>query len=93
MNKLVEVFINVKTLFYNVIELETGLLFFSHIYKFCNNVFLLTMLLVGMSKDELFGHFFAALEKIHFFRTMPDGNDDPVQLEKTTQLFQDALSV
>ncbi|XP_018812531.1 small glutamine-rich tetratricopeptide repeat-containing protein isoform X2 [Juglans regia] len=49
-------------------------------------------LVSGMSKDELFGQFFAALEKIHFFRTMPDGNDDPVQLEKTTRLFQDALS-
>ncbi|KAG2701101.1 hypothetical protein I3760_06G029100 [Carya illinoinensis] len=46
----------------------------------------------GISKDELFGQFFAALEKIHFFRTMPDGNDDPVQLEKVTRLFQDALS-
>ncbi|KAK4572831.1 hypothetical protein RGQ29_031021 [Quercus rubra] len=45
----------------------------------------------GVSKDELFGQFFAALEKIHFVRTMPDGNDDPVQLEKATRLFHDAL--
>ncbi|XP_059452159.1 uncharacterized protein LOC132182814 isoform X2 [Corylus avellana] len=46
----------------------------------------------GVSKDELFGQFFAALEKIHFFRTMPDGNDDSVQLEKATHLFHDALT-
>ncbi|XVF64577.1 hypothetical protein PTKIN_Ptkin09bG0179900 [Pterospermum kingtungense] len=46
----------------------------------------------GVSKDELFGQFFAALEKIHFFRAMPDGNDDPAQLDKATRLFQDALN-
>ncbi|XVE60332.1 hypothetical protein DITRI_Ditri05aG0120500 [Diplodiscus trichospermus] len=46
----------------------------------------------GVCKDELFGQFFAALEKIHFFRVMPDGNDDPVQLDKATRLFQDALN-
>ncbi|XP_012451075.1 uncharacterized protein LOC105773601 isoform X1 [Gossypium raimondii] len=45
----------------------------------------------GVSKDELFGQFFAALEKIHFFRSMPDGNDDPAQLDKATCLFEDAL--
>jgi len=53
----------------------------------------LTLLLAGVSKDELFGQFFAALEKIHFVRTMPDGNDDPVQLEKATHLFHEALIV
>ncbi|XP_021284956.1 small glutamine-rich tetratricopeptide repeat-containing protein [Herrania umbratica] len=46
----------------------------------------------GVSKDELFGQFFAALEKIHFLRAMPDGNDDPAQLDKATRLFQDALN-
>ncbi|XWS25144.1 hypothetical protein CRYUN_Cryun27aG0045300 [Craigia yunnanensis] len=46
----------------------------------------------GVSKDELFGQFFAALEKIHFFRAMPDGNDDPTLLDKATHLFQDALN-
>ena len=51
------------------------------------------MSLAGVSKDELFGQFFAALEKIHFFRAMPDGNDDPAQLDKATRLFQDALNV
>ncbi|PPS11340.1 hypothetical protein GOBAR_AA09306 [Gossypium barbadense] len=45
----------------------------------------------GVSKDELFGQFFAALEKIHFFRPMTDGNDDPAQLDKATCLFEDAL--
>lgn len=46
----------------------------------------------GASRDELFGQFFAALEKIHFFKTTTDGNDDPVQLEKATRLFHDALT-
>ncbi|KHG06880.1 Small glutamine-rich tetratricopeptide repeat-containing beta [Gossypium arboreum] len=45
----------------------------------------------GVSKDELFGQFFAALEKIHFFRPMTDGNGDPAQLDKATCLFEDAL--
>ncbi|KAJ7959134.1 Small glutamine-rich tetratricopeptide repeat-containing protein [Quillaja saponaria] len=46
----------------------------------------------GMSKDELCGQFFSALEKIHFFRTAPDGSDDPVQLEKAYRLFDEALT-
>ncbi|KAF5740318.1 Tetratricopeptide repeat-like superfamily protein putative isoform 2 [Tripterygium wilfordii] len=45
----------------------------------------------GMSKDELFGQFVAALEKIHFFETTPDGNDDALQLDKATRLFHDTL--
>ncbi|XP_050212988.1 uncharacterized protein LOC126664575 isoform X3 [Mercurialis annua] len=49
--------------------------------------------MAGESKDELFGQFFAALEKNHFFKTAPDGNDDPVQLDKATHLFHDALNV
>ncbi|KAK9270964.1 hypothetical protein L1049_026552 [Liquidambar formosana] len=47
---------------------------------------------LGASKDELFGQFFAALEKIHFFKTTADGNDDPVQLDKAAHLFHDALT-
>lgn len=46
----------------------------------------------GLSRDELFGQFFAALEKMHFFRTTPDGNDDPAQLDRATRLFHDALN-
>ncbi|KAJ7965572.1 Small glutamine-rich tetratricopeptide repeat-containing protein [Quillaja saponaria] len=45
----------------------------------------------GVSKDELCGQFFSALEKIHFFRTVPDGNDDLMQLEKASRLFDQAL--
>ncbi|KAJ6735811.1 hypothetical protein OIU85_018067 [Salix viminalis] len=46
----------------------------------------------GLSRDELFGQFFAALEKMHFIRTTPDGNDDPAQLDRVTRLFHDALN-
>lgn len=46
-----------------------------------------------MSKDDLCGQFFAALEKIHFFRPNPDGSDDPVQLEKASRIFNDAVMV
>ncbi|XP_054795449.1 uncharacterized protein LOC129300871 [Prosopis cineraria] len=45
----------------------------------------------GVSKDELCGQFFNALEKVHFFRTNPDGTDDPVQLEKASRIFNDAV--
>lgn len=44
-------------------------------------------------KDELFGQFFGALEKIHFFRRMPDGNDDQMQLDRATNLFHNAVQV
>uniref|UniRef100_A0A2C9U2Z5 Uncharacterized protein n=1 Tax=Manihot esculenta TaxID=3983 RepID=A0A2C9U2Z5_MANES len=47
---------------------------------------------MGVSRDELFGNFFAALEKINFFKTTHDGNDDPIQLDKATSLFHDALN-
>ncbi|KAG6776084.1 hypothetical protein POTOM_019587 [Populus tomentosa] len=47
---------------------------------------------VWLSRDELFGQFFAALEKMHFFRTTPDGNEDPAQLDRATRLFHDALN-
>lgn len=49
--------------------------------------------LTESSKDELFGQFFAALEKIHFFKRTSDGNDDMVQLEKVTRLFHNAINV
>ncbi|KAK4429653.1 Small glutamine-rich tetratricopeptide repeat-containing protein [Sesamum alatum] len=42
-------------------------------------------------KDELFGQFFGALEKIHYFRRMPDGNDDQIQLDRATYLFHKAV--
>nr|DAD24601.1 TPA_asm: hypothetical protein HUJ06_026065 [Nelumbo nucifera] len=45
----------------------------------------------GISKDELFGQFFSALEKIRFFKTTPDGGDDQVQLDRATRMFHDAL--
>ncbi|KAJ8762942.1 hypothetical protein K2173_023071 [Erythroxylum novogranatense] len=46
---------------------------------------------IGTSVDELFGQFVAALEKIHFFKTTSDGNDDPNQLDVATRLFHEAL--
>lgn len=47
---------------------------------------------LGTSKDELCGQFFAALEKIRYFRIMPDGSDDPAGVEKAIRLFHDALA-
>lgn len=45
----------------------------------------------GLSKDELFGQFFDALEKAHYFRRLPDGNDDQAQLDKASRIFHTAL--
>ncbi|NP_001334289.1 tetratricopeptide repeat-containing protein isoform 2 [Solanum lycopersicum] len=45
----------------------------------------------GISKDELFGQFFDALEKSHYFRSLPDGNDDQAQLDKASRIFHTAL--
>lgn len=45
----------------------------------------------SLGKDELFGQFFGALEKIHYFRRLPDGNDDQVQLDRATFLFHNAV--
>ncbi|XP_073288196.1 uncharacterized protein [Primulina huaijiensis] len=42
-------------------------------------------------KDELFGLFFGALEKIHYFSRMPDANDDQVQLDRATLVFHNAV--
>ncbi|KAL6208281.1 hypothetical protein ACLB2K_019232 [Fragaria x ananassa] len=47
---------------------------------------------LGESKDALFGRFFSALEKARYFMPLPDGSDDPVKLEKATQVFHDALN-
>ncbi|CAL8997151.1 unnamed protein product [Prunus brigantina] len=47
---------------------------------------------LGESKDALFGQFFSALERSLYFKTLPDGNDDPVRLDKATNLFHDALA-
>ncbi|XP_059631823.1 small glutamine-rich tetratricopeptide repeat-containing protein 2 [Cornus florida] len=46
----------------------------------------------GLSKDELFGQFFGALEKIHYFKTTTDGQDDQVQLDRATSIFHNALA-
>ncbi|KAK9002742.1 hypothetical protein V6N11_060323 [Hibiscus sabdariffa] len=46
----------------------------------------------GVSKDELFGQFFSTLEKIQFLKAMPNGDDDPAQLDKATRLFEDAVN-
>ncbi|XP_010544761.1 PREDICTED: small glutamine-rich tetratricopeptide repeat-containing protein 2 [Tarenaya hassleriana] len=46
----------------------------------------------GTSRDELFGQFFGALEKIRFFRNTSDGDDDPALLEKATRIFHDAIN-
>ncbi|CAK9180677.1 unnamed protein product, partial [Ilex paraguariensis] len=46
-----------------------------------------------ISKDELFGQLFDALEKIHYFKSTSDGNDDQVQLDRATNLFHNALEI
>ncbi|KAM7253084.1 hypothetical protein ACFE04_025702 [Oxalis oulophora] len=46
----------------------------------------------GVSRDELLWQYFSALEKIHFFRAMPDGHDDEDQLDKATRLFDDSVN-
>ncbi|XP_071694506.1 uncharacterized protein [Rutidosis leptorrhynchoides] len=45
---------------------------------------------VGVGEDELFGQFFDALEKVNFFGTTPDDEDEEA-LDKATHLFQSAL--
>ncbi|KAL6492882.1 hypothetical protein OROGR_032641 [Orobanche gracilis] len=42
-------------------------------------------------EDEIFGQFFGALERIHYFRVMPDGTDDQTQLDRATYLFHNAV--
>ncbi|KAJ8551200.1 hypothetical protein K7X08_000570 [Anisodus acutangulus] len=46
---------------------------------------------LGISKDELFGQFFDALEKTHYFRSLPDGRDDQAQLDRASRIFHTAL--
>ncbi|CAM0901478.1 unnamed protein product [Alopecurus aequalis] len=41
--------------------------------------------------DELFAKFYAALDEINFFNTSPAGAEDPAQLSKASQMFDDAL--
>ncbi|KAF8769364.1 hypothetical protein HU200_006886 [Digitaria exilis] len=43
------------------------------------------------SGDELFAKFYAALDEINFFTTSPAGAEDPGQLSKATQYFNEAL--
>lgn len=58
-------------------------------YPFDRQLFPIT----GDFKDELFGKFFAALDKVNFFKISPDGVEDPAQVAKATKLFSDALMV
>ncbi|KAF6152768.1 hypothetical protein GIB67_004597 [Kingdonia uniflora] len=46
---------------------------------------------LGVSKDELFGRFFASLDKVHFFKTTINGEEDHTQVEKATRLFHEAV--
>jgi small glutamine-rich tetratricopeptide repeat-containing protein alpha len=43
--------------------------------------------------DELFVKFYAALDEINFFKTSSAGTEDPGQLSKASQFFDDALLV
>ncbi|KAF0895588.1 hypothetical protein E2562_013900 [Oryza meyeriana var. granulata] len=43
------------------------------------------------SGDELFAKFYTALDEINFFKTSSAGAEDPGQLSKATQFFDDAL--
>ncbi|KAF9608408.1 hypothetical protein IFM89_009774 [Coptis chinensis] len=63
----------------------------SHIEKQQDQGFAVESHASGASKDELFGQFFAALEKIHFFSTTVDGDDEHWQLDRATQLFHEAV--
>ncbi|KAL6525082.1 hypothetical protein OROMI_030675 [Orobanche minor] len=42
-------------------------------------------------EDEVFGQFFGALDRINYFRVMPDGTDDQTQLDRATYLFHNAI--
>ncbi|KAJ4965650.1 hypothetical protein NE237_017499 [Protea cynaroides] len=45
----------------------------------------------GVSKDDLFGQFISALEKLDFFKATPDGDDYQAHLDKVSNLFHGAL--
>ncbi|CAA7019679.1 unnamed protein product [Microthlaspi erraticum] len=49
-------------------------------------------LFTGTCRDELFTQLLGALEKVRYFRSTPDGDDDPAQLEKATKIFHDAIN-
>ncbi|CAL9108000.1 unnamed protein product, partial [Musa textilis] len=44
----------------------------------------------AVSRDELFGRFYAGLDKINFFTSSPGGLEDPNRIAKATQLFDEA---
>ncbi|KAH7663629.1 small glutamine-rich tetratricopeptide repeat-containing protein alpha protein [Dioscorea alata] len=44
----------------------------------------------GISKDELFGKFYAALDRSNFFLTSQGEVEDPAQVAKATRFFDDA---
>ncbi|KAI7745372.1 hypothetical protein M8C21_004467 [Ambrosia artemisiifolia] len=44
----------------------------------------------GVNEDELFGQFFGALEKVHYFGTTANGDDEQA-LDRATHLFHNAL--
>ncbi|XP_071701970.1 uncharacterized protein [Rutidosis leptorrhynchoides] len=46
---------------------------------------------IGVSEDELFGQFFGALEKVRYFGTTPNGDEEQA-LDRATNLFHTALT-
>ncbi|WOL03542.1 small glutamine-rich tetratricopeptide repeat-containing protein [Canna indica] len=44
----------------------------------------------AVCRDELFGRFYAALDKVNFFTSSPGGPEDPQRIAKATQLFDEA---
>ncbi|RWW85134.1 hypothetical protein BHE74_00006215 [Ensete ventricosum] len=44
----------------------------------------------AVSRDELFGRFYAGLDKINFFTCSPGGPEDPNRIAKATQMFDEA---
>ncbi|KAG9135120.1 hypothetical protein Leryth_011609 [Lithospermum erythrorhizon] len=45
----------------------------------------------GTDADSVFGQFIGALEGIQYFKTTPDGNDDPVQMDRASTVFYTAV--
>lgn len=69
--------------------------FHSYLWKAAYRIFhfCLVYVMKGMPRDELFGRFYAALDKINFFSTSSVGIEDPAQIAKATQLFDEAFPV
>lgn len=65
----------------------------SLVARFSQKIYISNPMTGGDSKDELLGKFFAALDKINFFKTSQDEVEDPAQLAKATKFFNDALMV